>query len=180
MKNIPIKFWLTLLVFIGCLLALIPTFFVPGYVALQSSVTRIYPKSTIELVKVDQIFVYQLPAESRGFPFGLHCSPLFPSLLDNDQSPVLARTVYKAGVIGVLPDPIHNILLSPNSRVSVQFKGHCYVDLGTLGGFRLFRYSISQETFQVGESHYSQEELIQLIRDYIDEQYPQEFYELIP
>ena len=180
MKNISTKFWLILLVFIGCLLALIPTFFVPSYVALQSSATRIYPQSTTELVKINQIFVYQLPAESRGFPFGLHCSPLFPSLLENDQSPILARTVYKAGVIGVFPDPIHNVLLSPNSQVSVQFKGHCYVDLHALGGFRLFRYSISQETFQVGESRYSQEELIQLIRDYIDEQYPPEFYEIMP
>jgi hypothetical protein len=180
MKNTPKKFWLILLIFIMCLLTLVLTSFAPLFIALQSKAKRLYPENTADLVNINQIFIYQLPAESRGFPFGLHCSSLSPSILEGGHSSILATTIHNGQIVGVLPDPVNNILLPPNSNVSVHITGECYLRLRPLGDIGLLEYSISRETFQVGESRYSQDDLYQLISNYIEDQFPPNVFEEIP
>jgi hypothetical protein len=176
MKTTSKKFWLILLVITVCLLALIPTSFVPVFVALQSKATRLYPKNITDLVNINQIFVYQVPAERRGFPFGLHCSPSSPSMLEDSQFRIMATTMNYGQIVGIMPDPVNDILLLPNSKISIHIRGRCYL----FGGIELFEYPISQETFQVGEARYSQDDLDQLIHNYIDNQFPPDFFEQFP
>ena len=79
-----------------------------------------------------------------------------------------------------MPDPVNNILLLPNSKISVHITGRCYLPLRPLGDIELFEYPISQETFQVGETRYSQDDLDQLISNYVDDQFPPDFFEQFP
>ena len=180
MKNTAKKFWLVSLLFIVCLIALVSTSIVPIIVALQSKAIRLYPDDKMDLVNINQIFVYELPAESRGVPFGLHCYPSSPSILEDSQSPIIATTMHNGQIVGIMPDPVNNILLLPNSKISVHITGRCYLPLRPLGDIELFEYPISQETFQVGETRYSQDDLDQLISNYVDDQFPPDFFEQFP
>ena len=180
MKNTAKKFWLVPLLFIVCLIALVSTSIVPIIVALQSKATRLYPDDTMDMVNINQIFVYELPAESRGIPLGLHCYPSSPSILEDSRSPIIATTMHNGQIVGIMPDPVNDVLLLPNSKVSVHIRGRCYLPLRPLGDIELFEYPISQEMFQVGESRYSQDELDQLISKYIDDEFPLDFFQQFP
>jgi hypothetical protein len=177
MKNTSKKFWLIPLLLIVCLVTLVSTSVVPILSALQSKATRLYPDDTTDLVNINEIFVYELPAENKGIPFGLRCYPSSPSLLEGSQSPILATTMHNGQIVGIMPDPVNNILLLPNSQVSIYITGRCYLPLRPLGDIELFEYPINQESFQVGESRYSQDELNLLISDYIDDEFPPDFFE---
>jgi len=180
MKNSSKKFWLISLLFIVCLVALVSTSIVPILRAVQSKATRLYPNDSTGFVKINEIFVYELPAESTGVPFGLRCYPSSPSLLENSQSPIIATTMHNGQIVGIMPDPVNNILLLPNSKIAVHITGRCYLPLRPLGDIGLFEYPISQETFQVGETRYPQDEVNRLISEYIDDEFPPDFFEQIP
>lgn len=182
MKTASKKFWIIPLLVVMCLLALMPTSFVPLFTAFQSKAIRLYPKSTTDLVMTNQIFVYQIPDEALSFlPFGIHCLSQSPSILEDSQSPIIATTIHSGPTIGIFPDPINNILLPPNSKVSVHIKGKCYFRLFAPGEIGLpFEYFISQETFQVGESRYSQDDLNQIVSNYFEDQFFQNWLEEIP
>jgi hypothetical protein len=180
MKNSSKKFWLSPLLFIVCLVALVSTSIVPILRAVQSKATRLYPDDSTGFVKINEIFVYELPAESKSVPFGLRCYPSSPFLLGDSHSPIIATTMHNGQIVGITPDPANNVLLLPNSKVSVHITGSCYLPLRSLGDIELFEYPISQETFQVGESRYSQDELTGLISDYVDDEFPPDFFEQTP
>ncbi len=180
MKNTSKKFWLIPLVFILCLVALVSTSIVPILGAVQSKAIRLYPNDSAGFVNINEIFVYELPAENTGIPFGLRCYPSSPSLLENSQSPIIATTMHNGQIVGIMPDPVNNILLLPNSKVSVYITGRCYLPLRPLGDIELFEYPISEETFQVGETRYLQDDVNLLISDYVDDDFPPDFFEQIP
>jgi hypothetical protein len=153
---------------------------VPILRALQSQATRLYPDDSTDFVKLNEIFVYELPAESRGIPFGLRCYPSSPSLLESSQLPMIATTMHNGHVVGIMPDPVNNVLLLPDSTVTIHITGTCYIPLRPLGDIELFEYPISQETFQVGETLYTQDEVNRLTAEYIDDEFPPDFFEQFP
>lgn len=180
MKNTSKKFWLFLLLFIACLVALASTSLMPVLTATQSKVTRLYPDDSTHVVHINQMFVYELPAESRGFPFGLHCQPSSPSLLEENQSLILSTTMHNGQTVGIMPDLVNDILLTPNSRVVIRITGICYFPLRPLGDARLFEYFISQETFQVGETRHPQDEINRVMAEHIDDKFLPDFFEQFP
>jgi hypothetical protein len=131
-------------------------------------------------VNINEIFVYELPAESRGIPFGLRCGASSPSLLENSQSPIIATTMHNGQIVGIMPDPVNNVQLLPDSKVAVHITGRCYLPLRPLGDVELFEYPISSETFQVGKTRHLPDEAEELISEYIDDKFPTDFFEQIP
>ena len=88
--------------------------------------------------------------------------------------------MHNGQIVGIMPDPVNNVLLLPDSRVTIQITGACYIPLRPLGDIELFEYPISQESFQVSETRYPQDEVNRLIAEYIDDEFPPDFFEQFP
>jgi hypothetical protein len=180
MKNKLKKFLLVPLLLVICLLVPVLTSLASLFTSLHSRATRLYPENTTDVVAMNQPFVYQLPADSLGLPFGFYCFPLSPTILENGKSQIIATTIHNGQTVGIMPDPVNNILLPPNSKVSIHISGKCYFNVA-IGAISLpIEYSISHETFQVGEARYSQDEFIQLLSNYFEDPFPPNFFEQIP